>query len=108
MMEMQLIMGDDKLRSISKERWVSQIPAIISQAQVEAPHRTRISDMLSKDEGNQLHNVATSYNACMIADIGMEVNNSLLALAILPLLLPDARSKADPDKVIYFTEVFYS
>ena len=28
-----------------------------------------------------------------------------LSLIVLPLLLPDARSKADANKVIYFTEV---
>ena len=35
---------------------------------------------------------------------GIEVD-SFLSVMVLPLLLPDARSKADVNKVIYFTEV---
>ena len=35
---------------------------------------------------------------------GIEVD-SFISLMVLPLLLPDARSKADANKVIYFTEV---
>lgn len=53
-MEMQFIMDDGNLIAIAKERWRSQIPAIIDQAKIEAPHNTRLSNILQdlqSDEG---------------------------------------------------------
>ncbi len=35
---------------------------------------------------------------------GIEVD-SVFAITLLPLMIPDARTKSNPDKVIYFTEV---
>ncbi len=31
--------------------------------------------------------------------------NAVLVLALIPLMLPDARSRADPDRIMYFTKV---
>ena len=46
MIEMQLVMGVNELRGLAKERWVSQVPGIIEQAKVEAPHKTRLSHVI--------------------------------------------------------------
>ena len=43
----------------------------------------------------------TIYNCIFLA------NKSLAAISILPLLLPDARSSADDEKIVYFTKVAY-
>lgn len=52
MMEMQLIIKDDALRSASKERWMSKIPTIIEQAKLEASHTTRFSSVINDLESD--------------------------------------------------------
>lgn len=56
--------GDDTLRALARQHWKFQIPAILNQAEIEAPHNTQLSDTLqgAKDnsEGRLLINILLS------------------------------------------------
>jgi len=73
-----------------KHSWKETARKVLKQARLEAAHNKRIASILKElPEEDELD------------DDGM----SLLALVLLPHLLPDVRSKPDPNRIVYFTQV---
>ena len=87
-MEMERILRNPEWIIMSGLKWDSVVDKIVAQANIEEKH--------SKAMQNKLKEMSVIY---------VEDNHTIV-FTLLPLLLRDARSKADSEKVIYFTKVF--
>ena len=87
-------------------KWSSVVDKIVQQADMEAEHCKAVRDKMKEmsEYGMMVYNLWSLYNVTVHLYIYLE-DNHILAFALLPLLLPDARTKPDSEKVIYFTEV---
>ena len=72
---------------------------LLQQAKLDAQHSVQLKKLLDYIPDSQF---IICKNCAILTYIG---NDSFLGLVILPMLLPDSRTKADPSKVIYFTKV---
>ena len=104
MLEIQRIMGENSMWATARERWKSVIPPVLAHGEVEVLHNSCLS-LEAKDntEGMPCCAIET-----VILNLISSLGNLILSLLILALLVPDARCRPDPNKIIIFVKVTYA
>ena len=103
-------------------------PKILSQAKIEATHNSRLCLALEEkphelegivnttmytcptlltQEGERQYALHIHTDTCTCG-YSVFIGNVLFALSLLPLMLPDVRSKPKPENILYFTKVIIS
>ena len=99
MLEMQRIMGENSMWATARERWKSLIPHILARVEMEVLHNSCLSHIMLEAKDNT-EGMPCSAVETIISSLG----NLILSLFILALLVPDARCRPDPTKIIIFVK----
>jgi len=106
--EMKRILDQNAITE-AKTKWEYYVPRIIKQAKMEKGVQVekKIREFtLTEEDCKILQNLYTCsfYNACTY-HIG---NNPVIAISLLPYLIPDARSKPELEKILLLSHVSLS
>ena len=104
-MEMQRILENADWIATSSLKWDSVVDKIVGQADLEAEHCKAVREKIREMSECGMVALLLLYCSYICIYICSVENNHIMAFTLLPLLLPDARTKPDSEKVIYFTEV---
>lgn len=106
-MEMQRILADPSWIATAQEKWKNVVRQTFSQAKLESMHKSVLRDVLQ--EGGKFFgdgSIGEKGKTYIITFFFFHTaDNTVVAFAALPYLVPDARYKADHNKVLFFTEV---
>ena len=104
MLEIQRIMGGNSMWATGRERWKSVIPRILTRLEVEVLHNSRLSHIMLEAKDNT-EGMPCSAVETVILNVISEIFRKFDSLLILALLVPDARCRPDPNKIIVFVKV---
>jgi len=103
---MKRLTGNNDFLLSCRRVWQQYVPKIIAQAKQE--RGTRITHMVSEclnDDQGIFYLTSNIWAALMHNSALTDEGNGVIALCLLPYLIPDSRAKPDYERIVLFSKV---